>query len=603
MLTLRWSNAVIVWCTFVVALAIRLAVVAKSPAVNYGNTDLEIYQTDGALVRLHVNPYDPRDHVDVRARLRAETKSLTFKFTQAYWDFSVAGNLPFNVLFFGAIDAVSHDPRWYRFVFAVSDSLFAGLAMSFVLRYWPGASRWEAIISGAALGALSLVMLQWGVHSPQDKGVELLLMTGALLLTRSDRRIARLLLAPIVLGLSVAFKILGVFLLPLCLYWTWRRADASRSDLALFLALFGAAAAVWTIPYAADVLRIMQIKIGENAIAPDHASPLVWLVNKENTALTISRAWLARVVITAAVLLLGGIGLIRRTVSAELATAAGLMLVVCVLLIGGSMDRLNIAIVTAILLIGMQHAVARRAAVAIYVGLGFISAGLGYRLSLSEERTEALVVGLGVALLVGLLARRAFSGGQAAEHATAGRGSAPRAPASWRVAALAGTIVCALAVAQIAALQRGKTHPTDASAVSWPVNPFIGGWGLVFDESTYVRPPRVLLASLICEEYDGALIVSWDVLSRGGPFERRQYAVALDGKEHFISSEGLPYRSLTMTRISEYIVDFAVRDTVGGPIRATGTILGSTYNKSFVVTLNDARDPTVSLGRFVFGKY
>ena len=209
------SNRAVLVGTFALALVLRLAIIAASPRVNDNNTDLEIYRAGGALVHAGINPYDPRDGVDLRARMRADTISPTFKLTQAFWDYAAQANLPFNLLVFGAIDSVSHSALAYRTAFAIADSLFAALAMAFVLSHWR-ASAIEALISGLALGACSLVMLQWGTHSPQDKGLEIVLMAGALLLTMSPNRVNRVVLGALVLGLSVAFKAVGVLLLPLC---------------------------------------------------------------------------------------------------------------------------------------------------------------------------------------------------------------------------------------------------------------------------------------------------------------------------------------------------------------------------------------------------
>src|SRR5438094_880906 len=86
------STRVVVACTFVVALAIRLAIVAASPHVNTENTDLEMYRMGGVLVASGVDPFDPRDHIALRAELRHQTRSATFKITQGFWDYA-AGSL------------------------------------------------------------------------------------------------------------------------------------------------------------------------------------------------------------------------------------------------------------------------------------------------------------------------------------------------------------------------------------------------------------------------------------------------------------------------------------------------------------------------------
>lgn len=78
----EWSPARVLRLTFVVALGLRLGIIAASPRVNYYNTDLEIYRAGGALVHARVNPYDPRDAMDLRAQ-REQSMSPTFRFNQA----------------------------------------------------------------------------------------------------------------------------------------------------------------------------------------------------------------------------------------------------------------------------------------------------------------------------------------------------------------------------------------------------------------------------------------------------------------------------------------------------------------------------------------
>jgi hypothetical protein len=204
-------------------------------------------------------------------------------------------------------------------------------------------------------------------------------------------------------------------------------------------------------------------------------------------------------------------------------------------------------------------------------------------------------------LLLGFLAVRACGRRSPTPLPPTGR-AAIRRPASTPAWLAAGAIAVSLAGAQVAAVRRPE-RPNDATAMTWPENPFIGAWGLMVAQSTYLPTPQTLRTVLVCETLSDKLILTWDVTYQGGRVERRGYAVALNGTEHFISSEGLPYRSVTLTRINEYIVDVVVRENMGGPVRLRGTVVGSMYNKSFVVTLQDSGAPRAARRRFVFEKY
>lgn len=407
----------ILWYTFGLALALRVGIILGSPRVNYENTDLEIYREGGALVAAGINPYDPHDGVRLRQTLREQSASPTLRITgdlrltpQEWWDYIVSSNPPLNLLFYGAIDLVSHHPIWWRMVFAVMDSACAAIVMFIVLRHWSNVSAIEALACGFALGAGSLVMLQWGTHSPQDKGTELLLMTGALAASLSERRRLWLFVAALLVGLAVAFKVLGVFLIPYCLFRIFQQQTANRGrDMAIFCVIVGAVTAVTYLPYLPEVLSAMANRMAlDVSVKPTHASPLTWVSSSAETLAAYSeltrRAHHVRAIVGPVILATLVIGLVRRSISPEVATASLLVAFVTLVLLSGSLDRMNIGFVTAILLIGTLHRVARRVATVLYLALGTVSVLLGYSLSLVEERVESLIVAAGCLLLFGWLA-------------------------------------------------------------------------------------------------------------------------------------------------------------------------------------------------------
>jgi hypothetical protein len=314
------------------------------------------------------------------------------------------------LLFYGAIDLVSHHPIWWRIVFAVMDSACAVLVMFIVLRHWSNVSPIEALTCDFALCAGSLVMLQWGTHSPQDKGTELLLMAGALAASLSERRRLWLFAAAVLVALAVAFKVLGAFLIPYSLFRIAQQQTAKRRrDMAIFCVIVVVVTAATYVPYLPEVLGTLTTRLAMDVIVkPTHASPLTWVGSSAETLAAYSelarRAQDVRAIVGFVILVTLVIGLARRSISPEVATASLLVTFVTLVLLSGSLDRMNIGFVMAILLIGTLHRVARRVATALYIALGTVSVALGYSLSLVEERAESLVVAAGCLLLFGWLA-------------------------------------------------------------------------------------------------------------------------------------------------------------------------------------------------------
>lgn len=557
----EWSPARVLRLTFVVALGLRLGIIAASPRVSYYNTDLEIYRAGGALVHARVNPYDPRDAVDLRARMREQSMSPTFRFNQASWDYFAAANLPLNLLVFGAIDAVSPHPLAYRVAFALFDAVLAVLVMLYVLRNWE-ASRREAVVSGGALGAASFVMWQWGVHSPQDKGIELMLIMGAVLLSLSKRRLNRLVFSPCLLGFSVAFKVIGGLLLPLCLVYATARSPRRRSDVAVFSAVFIVAALVWNVPYLSNLEWMLTARVGADVGLPGHASPFQWVFPPEyllavtHIPIALQRAWYARIVVGLVLSVLVGVGLARRTLSMETATAALLLALVWIVLVAGGLDRMNIGMVPAILLIGRNHPWARRVAVALYVALGVVSLTMGYALSLHEQRAEALVIAGGLLAMLGFLAYLAIgSRGRAGTDRLRRSAFADDDAPVWPAA----IGVCAMLLV-VALVGSPRTWHAGPGTRHWQTNPFAASWIFNAARSIY----------------------------RGGPVPEETMDVPNDRFPSY-TNRGPSSATASLTRINEYIIDFV--DRVGNVV-VTGTMTTSPDNKRLTIEVHgtDAGD-------------
>src|SRR5262249_31050542 len=150
------------------------------------------------------------------------------------------------------------------------------------------------------------------------------------------------------LGLSVAFKALGIWLLPLCLWRLWKRDDQSRSDVYLFVAVFLVAALAWFAPYAAQLKEMVQTRVASDVKLPAHASPVTWtfpvdyVLTVDHYDEAVRRATYARITTGFAFIGLTFAAVIRRRMSIEVATAAALVASVSIDLVAGSLDRMNI---------------------------------------------------------------------------------------------------------------------------------------------------------------------------------------------------------------------------------------------------------------------
>jgi hypothetical protein len=583
------SRSRLLWTTFGMALAVRVLVVAATPRVNEVNSDLEINRMSGALIVAGVNPYDPRSGVALRAHLMDQTYSLTFKLTQANWDYVAGSLLPLNLLYLGAIEVFSHAPLWYRLVFALVDSVFATLAMLFVLLHWPGASRAEQLVAGWALGALSFVMLQWGVHSPQDKGTELLLIVAALLSLRAEGRLFWLILAPLVLGLSVAFKAIGICLVPLFLFRVYSRDDSSLSDLIVFVVIAGVAAVAWHLPYRTDWAAMMSKRFGDDLNFPRYASPFS-LTRSPTYYIThyddvIARALYARVAVAVVLVVATAIGMIRRTIVPEVATAALVILFVGVMLIAGGLDRINIGIVTAILLIGTHHRFARRVAVAFYVALGLVSAAVGFVIYRSEQRTEALGLAVGLALMMGFLIWLAVRPAPRRQRVPAhgrGRREPGRRLARHEMWLALACVVTPVFLAFVPKIVSPHVAYAEEKPLVWRRNPFATAWELNRAKSTFASGPKPKLEFLTCREDGDRIVATFERTSVDGRRTTIQYSAKYDGRDSPVVADGSrTIGDIALTRINEYIVDFVERR--GGTTSATGTMTTSTDSKTLIV--------------------
>ncbi|MBF0215856.1 MAG: hypothetical protein HQL30_02560 [Candidatus Omnitrophica bacterium] len=368
---------------FLVSFLSRGVLIQKTPGGN-GFIDLGIYIDSGQLVSNNVNPYDWRDNPELRGRFRNDAlayNEYTCK-SQRTWNFYASGNLPLNLIFFGLIDGIMGPvPGAYRMTFAFFDSILVALIAWYIFRWWHHGSG--GTISGTnffpiMLFTLSPLLFLWGCIYPEDKGIETLLIIGAILASKSGGYFVKFYLSACLLGLSVAFKGLGVFIIPLCAYNVFGRpgdlnillsGKAARRLLG-YLTLTAIFALIWHLPYTPHVFDMMASRMSQNVYAAVPKYGSMWRIVHWLTPL---HYWAVKNVFIAAFATASVYGILTRKLGPEIFTANILLVFTAALLVQGSMDREQIAIISAILLYGSENRRVGMVLMYIYVVLGAYS--------------------------------------------------------------------------------------------------------------------------------------------------------------------------------------------------------------------------------------
>ncbi|MGD0497274.1 MAG: hypothetical protein ABSC23_02455 [Bryobacteraceae bacterium] len=400
---------------FLLAFGVRFSLIATTP--KYDNSiDLEIYRAGGGLIAKGVNPYDYAAGLVEREALRSRTTQATLK-DPALWNYYASSNLPLTLLFFGGITSIHDSALAYRYTFAVLDSFLSLFVFLFVLDHWTSQSLvgqrdstlsrfsgaafgfYGRLLMGLGLSALSPTLLKWGTIFPEDKGIQTLLMVFALAcILSSNRRIAAY-GAPVVVGLSIAYKGLGIFLLPLFIARLLSHNPRSLRRIASSISLCIMASCIWFLPFGVSlVLQMGRGRLLGNSVRlPQHASIWVWV------ARYMPDHWnIVRIGFMAALLCVACVGYARRRFGLGVVTSVAMVAFVVVWLTGGSMDRVNIGVMISILLLGRHSVRAALPALIIYFSMG--AAGMFSR----GEDLESIGLLLWAITFAMVVARSAF---------------------------------------------------------------------------------------------------------------------------------------------------------------------------------------------------
>jgi hypothetical protein len=348
---------------FVLSLGVRLFIVWQAPPA-MTSIDLTLYVSVGQLVTKGIDPYNYSDGIEEREKLRLENP---IEFKRDEWNYYVSGNFPATTLYLGLIDKIHFGEihLFHRLCYAIVDS-FAALAIFVVCwRYWPRTPSDDlpsAVGSAGAperrlyvamlLGPVCPLFILWGTVTPEDKGMQTLLMAGALLclLAAGNKLIDAV--GVILLGLSIAFKALGVFLLPVYFSILNQRGNSKIPGIVAIAIAFLVVIATF-VPFDLHFIDVMLGRLYSNSIPGEAAHQSPWVV-VDTILPPIYSSALRYLWVGIWSAMLSGAYLFRRLDLFALCGNA-LFVFAVIFMSSGALDRMGIAILVSILMIGVQN--------------------------------------------------------------------------------------------------------------------------------------------------------------------------------------------------------------------------------------------------------
>jgi len=256
----------------------------------------------------------------------------------------------------------------HRYSYAFLDSILSALIVWFVIRHWhpaagalsylltslgmmPSASLLAARLAiGVTLGCFSPVLLKYGGALPEDKGVQILLMLVTLACYLSDREGIWYWGGAVFLGLSIAFKGLGIFLAPLFASRFLKSGTRSSIRPLVFALVVAGVVVAWLPPFWPGVAEMVKTRLLlASRSQPQHSS--IWVFPH------IYFPWAWEALRFGTVLVMCGVsfaGYWRKRIDIEFLCTTFLFVFVSVWLINGSMDRQNIGLLPALLVLGTR---------------------------------------------------------------------------------------------------------------------------------------------------------------------------------------------------------------------------------------------------------
>lgn len=326
----------------------RLLIIGSSPR-NDEHIDLSIYREVGEQLVNGVDPYAVHANQNLRETLRLNEHGAIpwVREPSERYDYYVTSNLPGSTLLYGAFEWLSNgNARVWRYLL-ISGDISIALAAFFLLRragITLDTIRLQVLFSLAVVYYPSLLV--WGTLIPEDKQFQtasMLVTAGLLTGAGRARPVINAALIGLTGGFSIMFKALGVFLAPVAIRHFLGRPRfeffVAVSTAILFMLLVTASFDTSFIVRAAN--RFLQ---GSNSyLQPQafHASP--WqFIPPYLVAFARPIACIALGALAVASYMGGRIDLLNFC-------AAICVIFICLWIVGGSMDRANIAMMFALM--------------------------------------------------------------------------------------------------------------------------------------------------------------------------------------------------------------------------------------------------------------
>jgi hypothetical protein len=325
----------------------RILIVQITPA-NDNFIDLSVYCEVGELVVNGVDPYDTEAKRDLREQLRLNGHGAAPYVTasKGSYDFYVTANWPASTLLYGAIEWLSGgSPHGWRLILILGDLAIALATFFFLRRVGIKLDTVEAQVAFALSAICYPSLIQWGTVLAEDKQFQIALMVALAGLLITPGRTPSLNAAAIgILGcLSVMFKVLGLFLAPIALCYFWSRPKRELL-IAIGAALVVALPMILFFDVAFVVRMFNRFREGTSPLAMVgslHASPWSLLPNPWGVY--------ARPIVSCALVALAIAAFVRGRIDLLNCCAALSVVFACLWLLGGSMDRMNIAMMFALI--------------------------------------------------------------------------------------------------------------------------------------------------------------------------------------------------------------------------------------------------------------
>ena len=338
--------------SFILSLFLRWWLIWFTPELNT-HIDLLMYMDGGQLTALGINPYNYEDSKEIRQQLRLDGYAYQeyTAFDQQIWNYCAASHLPLTQLNLAIAYLLLETPQGFRYYFAFFDAILCGLIFLYININWNFSEELNKYGS-LVLGICSPFLISWGIVNPGDKGIETMFIVLLFLLINLKNRTAYLYLGAIVFGLAVAYKAVAVLIAPCIMHKLWSVRISYYSfikELVIFGILSASILILSFLPFIPEVFYPMteRLKHGSVSAIPMHSS--IWQV----FYVTIPNHWKSiQIFFSGLILLLSCVNLLIRKTSTELFSINLLWIFVVLFLTTSGVDRMNMAFIPAVLVIG-----------------------------------------------------------------------------------------------------------------------------------------------------------------------------------------------------------------------------------------------------------